>query len=82
MFVWSERSIKVSPPFFLAYCALGSLDLLIDKQDLVRNKVLKTNGLCGSDIMDVSVGRQFEGKIFGFRKKYERTELTDGTAVH
>ena len=43
-------------------------DLLIDKQELVGNKVLKVNSLCGSDTMDVSVGRQFEGKIFGFRK--------------
>ena len=43
-------------------------ELLIDKQELIRNTVLKTNGLCGSDTMDVSVRRQFEGKIFGFRK--------------
>jgi hypothetical protein len=47
---------------------VGSIDLLIDKQELIRNKVLKAKGLCGSDTMDVSVRRQFEGKIFGFRK--------------
>jgi len=46
---------------------LGTMDLLIDKQELIRNKVLKANGLCSSDTMDVSVRRQFEGKIFGFR---------------
>jgi len=48
-------------------CALGSIDLLIDKQELIRNKVLKANDLCDSDTMDVCVGRQFESKIFGFR---------------
>ncbi len=67
MFVWYERSIKVSPPFFLLFCALGAIDLLIDKQELIRNEVMKANSLYGSDTMDVSVRRQFEGKIFGFR---------------
>jgi len=33
----------------------------------MRNRVLKANGLCGSDTIDVSVRRQFEAKIFGFR---------------
>ena len=56
---------------FWLFCAPGPLDLLIDKQELVRNKVLKVNSLCGSDTMDVSVGRQFEGKIFRFRKVSE-----------
>ena len=56
----------ITPPFRLLY-AMGYIDFLIDKQELIRNKVLKANGLCGSDIMDVSVRRQFEGKIFGFR---------------
>ena len=58
---------KYQPHSFWIFCALGSLDLLIDKQELIRNKVLKVNGLCGSDTMDVSARRQFEGKIFGFR---------------
>ena len=44
------------------------MDLLIDKQELIRNKVLKANDLCGSDTTDVSVRHQFEGKIFGLRK--------------
>lgn len=51
------------------------MDLLIDKQELVRNKVLEANSLCGSDTMDVSVRRRFEGKIFGFRKISERFSL-------
>jgi hypothetical protein len=41
------------------------IDLPIDKQELIRNKVLKATGLCSSDTMDVSVRRQFKGKIFG-----------------
>ncbi len=44
------------------------IDFLIDKQELIRNKVLKVNGLYGSDIRDVSLRRQLKGKIFGFRK--------------
>ena len=52
---------------FLFFAHVGSIDLLIDKQELMRNRVLKANGLCGSDTMDVSVRRQFEAKIFGFR---------------
>jgi hypothetical protein len=36
-----------------------SIDLLIDKQELVRIKALKTSGLYSSDAMDVSVGCQF-----------------------
>ncbi len=59
------------PPHSFWFFELGSLDFLIDKQELVRNKVLKVNSFCGSDTMDVSVRRQFEGKIFRFRKKYE-----------
>ncbi len=51
---------------FLFFAHVGSIDLLIDKQELIRNKVLNANGLCGSDIMDVSVRRQFKGKIFDF----------------
>jgi len=62
---------KYHPCSFCLFSALGSIDLLIDKQELVRNKVLKVNSLCGSDTMDVSVRRQFEGKIFRFRKKGE-----------
>ena len=60
---------NVSEPydiFFLIFTHMCSIDLLIDKQELIRNKVLKAKGLCGSDTMDVSLRRQFEGKIFGF----------------
>ena len=60
----------VSEPYdilFLFFAHVGSIDLLIDKQELIRNKVLKANGLCSIDTMDVSVRRQFKGKIFGFR---------------
>ncbi len=58
-------------PSFWLFCALGYLDLLIDKQELMSNKVLKANGLCWSDTMDVSVRRQFESKIFWFWPKNE-----------
>ena len=58
---------KYHPHSFWLFCALGSLDLLIDKQELTKNKVLKAKGLCGSDTIDVSVRRQFKAKIFGFR---------------
>jgi len=44
---------------FLFFTHVGSIDILIDKQELVGNKILKVNSLCGSDTMDVSVGRQF-----------------------
>ncbi len=47
---------------------LMDIDFSIDKQELIRNKVLKANGLCGSDTIDVSVRRQLKGNIFGFRK--------------
>ena len=50
---------KYYPHSLCLFCTLGSLDLLIDKQELVGNKILKVNSLCGSDTMDVSVGRQF-----------------------
>jgi len=56
---------------FLFFTYVGSIDLLIDKQELIRNKVLKVNSLCGSDTMDVSVRRQFGSRIFRFCKKYE-----------
>ncbi len=46
---------------FLFFTHVGSIDLLIDKQELIRNKVLKANGLCSSGTMDVSVRRQFKG---------------------
>ena len=41
-------------------------DLLLDKQELTRNKVLKVNKLRESETMDVSVRRQFESEIFRF----------------
>jgi hypothetical protein len=62
----------------LFFAHVGSIDLLIDKQALIRNKVWKVNGLCGSGTMDVSVRRQFEDKIFSFRKKTERSMVYDG----
>ena len=52
---------------FLFFAHVGSIDLLINKQELIRNKAMKANSLYGSGTMDVSVRRQFEGKIFGFR---------------
>ncbi len=45
---------------FLFFAHVGSIDLLIDKQELVRNKVLKVNSLCVGYPLDVSVRRQFE----------------------
>jgi hypothetical protein len=62
-----EHSVRTVPHTLLILYALGSVDLRLDKQELIRNKVLKAKGLCGSDTMDVSVRRQFKGKIFGFR---------------
>ncbi len=67
IFVWYERSVRTVPHPLCLFHALGAIDLLIDKQELIRNKVMKAKGLCGSDTMDVSVRRQFKGKIFGFR---------------
>ena len=57
--------------FFLFFAHLGSIDLLIDKQELSRNRVLEGNSLRDSDTMDVCTWRQFEGETFGFRKKCE-----------
>ena len=54
---------------FLFFAHVGSIDLLLDKQELVGNKVLKVNSLCGSDTMDVSVGRQFPASC----KKYQNS---------
>jgi len=55
---------------FLFFAHVCSIDLLIDKQKLMSNKVLKASSLCGSDTMDVSVRRLLKGKIFGFRINY------------
>jgi len=78
-----EHSARTVPHTLWLLYALGSVDLLIDKQELVRNKVLEANSLCGSDAMDVSVRRQFEGKIFGFRKIPESlSETTRYTVRH
>ena len=52
----------LSEPYDILICffhAPGAIDLRLDKQELVGNKILKVNSLCGSDTMDVSVGRQF-----------------------
>ncbi len=67
MFVWYDRSVRTVRHPLCLLSTLGAIDLLIDKQELIRNKVLKAKGLCSSDTMDVSVRRQFKGKIFGFR---------------
>ena len=40
---------------FLFFAHVGSIDLLIDKQKLTKNKVLNANGLCGSDT--IKLGR-------------------------
>ncbi|MHC4192280.1 MAG: hypothetical protein ACYSUB_21840 [Planctomycetota bacterium] len=45
-----------------------AVDLLIDKQKLIKNKVLKANGLYDSDAQSVNVRRQLIGKIFGLHK--------------
>jgi len=52
---------------FLFFAHVGSIDLLIDKQELTKNKALNANGLYDIDAICVSVRRQFKGKIFGFR---------------
>jgi len=60
VFVCYERSVRTVRHFpFCIFHEPRAMDLLIDKQELVGNKVLKVNSLCGSDTMDVSVGRQF-----------------------
>ena len=51
--------------FFLIFTHMYSIDLLIDKQELIINKVLEVNGSCCSETMDVCVSRQFEGKFIG-----------------
>jgi len=45
------------------------MDLLIDKQELIRIKLLEASDLGSSDTVDVSVRRQLEGKIVGLCKK-------------
>lgn len=50
---------KYHPHSFWLFCALRSLDLLIDKQELIKKKVLKANGLCGSGTM----GRQCKASV-------------------
>ena len=54
MFVGYEGSFRIVRRFLCLFHALEAIDLLIDKQELIRNKVLKANGLCSSDTMDVS----------------------------
>jgi len=54
---------------FLFFAHVGSIDLLIDKQKLTKNKVLNANGLYDSDAICVGVRRQLVGKIFGFGLK-------------
>ena len=71
IFVWCERSVRTVWHPLCLFHALGSVDLLIDKQQLIRNKVFKANGLCGSNTINVSVKHQFKGKIFGFGPKNE-----------
>ena len=66
-----EHSVRIVLLTLWLLYALGSVDFLLDKQELIRNKVLKAKGLCGSDTMNVSVRRQFKGKIFRFRKNSE-----------
>lgn len=64
----------VSEPYgilFLFFTYVRYVDLLIDKQELIRNKVFEVNGLLGSDTLGVSAKRQFEGKFFRIRKKSE-----------
>ena len=61
---------NVSEPrdiFFPIFTHIYAIDFLIDKQELIRNKVLRVNSLCGSDARNASVRRQLKGKFFGFR---------------
>jgi hypothetical protein len=47
---------NVSEPhdvFSLIFTHMCSIDFLIDKKELIRNKVLEANCLCGSDMMYV-----------------------------
>ncbi len=67
---------------FLFFAHVGSIDLLIDKQELIRNQVWKANGLCGSDTMDVSVRRRFEGKIFGLHRPRQWDSKRAGGLKH
>ncbi len=67
MFVWYERSVRTVWHPLCLLSTPGSIDLLIDKQELTKNKALNANGLYDSDAICVCVRRQFEGKIFGFR---------------
>jgi hypothetical protein len=53
----------------------SSISAIIDKQELIRNKVLEAKSLCGSDTIDVSVRSRFEGKIFGFCAKSKRFSI-------
>ncbi len=48
---------------FLFFAHMGSIDLLIDKQELTKNKVLKAKGLCGS----TNYGREKPGGEKGSR---------------
>jgi len=65
------RSVEPYDISFLFFVHVGSLDLLIDKQQLIRNNVLAANSLCANDTMDVSLRRQFKDRISRFREKRE-----------
>ena len=43
----------------LDFISIYAIDFLLDKQELVGNKVLKVNSSCGRYTLDVIVGRQF-----------------------
>jgi len=62
-----ERVYLIKLTHYKTYSNPQYSEFLLDKQELIRNKVLEANGLCSSDTINVSVRRQFEGKIFGFR---------------
>ncbi len=74
-FIGYKCSIRTVQHPLCLFHALESIDLLIDKQELTRNKVLRANGLYDSYAMGVSLRRQFKGKIFGFRKFSEPFSL-------
>jgi hypothetical protein len=61
---WRGHSVQTIRHPLSIFHAPKDADLLIDKQKLVRDKVLQANNLCCSDTIDVRVRRQFDDKTF------------------
>ena len=66
IFVWYAGCVQSMGHSLCLFNMMEAKDLLLDKQELTRNKVLKVNKLRESETMDVSVRRQFESEIFRF----------------